>query len=268
MRDKYVAPGVAIHYFLTEWDPLDLSWSGFRNDLLGPTDPSTAAEDSLRGSIYAKWEELGLASQPDIGNNGVHSSASPFEALSERMNWVGVKPEEDPFGQLLLHGGVTTKHIEDWAFDPQVTFISQGESITCSLYDALEDLDADRCVTQCQLIVGDDMEGVDVDELEGDAAEALHKRGNVLKTSHEDGYDMYSFKYILEDADMASRIWEVSRDLAKLDGGRYADKPAWSARKLTVAEAQSVLALTAGPAKAAERRSPLANRLPGRPYPA
>mmetsp|Transcript_71106 Transcript_71106/g.179531 ORF Transcript_71106/g.179531 Transcript_71106/m.179531 type:complete len:270 (-) Transcript_71106:460-1269(-) len=263
MRNKYVAPGAAIHYFLTEWDPLDLSWSDFRSQLLGPTDPSTAVEDSLRGSIYASWEELGLSCQPDIANNGVHSSASPFEALSERMNWLSAKPEEDPFGQLLLHGGVTTKHIEEWALDPQVTYISQGKSTTCSLYDALEDLDADRCVTQCQLIVGDEGDIIDETELSGEQAEALHRRGNILRTSHVDGYDVYTFKYILEDSDSAGMIWEVCRDLQKLDHGRYDVKPIWTARKLTVAEAQQVLS-QASPTKASERRSPLSNRLPGR----
>jgi len=177
------------------------------------------------------------------------------------MNWLGVTPEEDPFGQLLLHGGVTTKHIEEWALDPQVTFLSQGQSVTSSLYDALEDLDADRCVTQCQLIVGDEGEIYEETELSGEEAEALHKRGKVLKTSHIDGYDVYSFKYILEDEDAGGKFWEVSRELQKLDHGRYADKPAWTARKLTVAEAQQVLS-QASPTKAAERRSPLSNRLP------
>lgn len=29
-----------------------------------------------------------------IGDNGVHASASPFEALAERMNWLKVEPEK------------------------------------------------------------------------------------------------------------------------------------------------------------------------------
>ena len=47
--------------------------------VLGPTDPSTAPPDSLRGQIMSGWEGLGLAAPPNTGDNGVHASASPFE---------------------------------------------------------------------------------------------------------------------------------------------------------------------------------------------
>lgn len=272
MRNKYVAPGAAIHYYLVEWDPLVLSWADFRGQLLGPTDPTQAPEDSLRGKIYAQWKDLGLSSQPNIGDNGVHASASPFEALSERMNWLGVKAAEDNFGQLLLLGGVTPKHIEDWAFDPRVTFEQSGKEVTSSLYDALEDLDADRCVTQCQIIVGDAvLMSDDVEELNGDEAEALHKTGKVVSTSYIDGYDAYSFKYYVEDPNFASVIWEVCSDLCKQEG-RYNDKAVWSACKLSVTEAQHLVMRVRSSSEQAEdrrspqgvdRRSPLNNRLPG-----
>jgi hypothetical protein len=36
---------------------------------------------------------LGLQYCPNVGDNGVHASASPFEALAERMNWLKVEPE-------------------------------------------------------------------------------------------------------------------------------------------------------------------------------
>ena len=61
--------------------------SDFRGQLLGPTDPAEAPASSLRGKIAAQWEALGLAAAPDVGDNGVHASASPFEALAERLNW-------------------------------------------------------------------------------------------------------------------------------------------------------------------------------------
>jgi hypothetical protein len=54
--------------------------------VLGPTDPVTAPEDSVRGMIYKQWKELGLSSEPNVGDNGVHASASPFEGLAERCN--------------------------------------------------------------------------------------------------------------------------------------------------------------------------------------
>ena len=46
------------------------------------TDPETAPADSLRGLIFAKKEELDVA-VVNVGMNGVHASASRFEALAE-----------------------------------------------------------------------------------------------------------------------------------------------------------------------------------------
>ena len=42
----------------------------------------------LPAQIAAQWAELGLAAPCDVGDNGMHGSASPFEALAERMNWL------------------------------------------------------------------------------------------------------------------------------------------------------------------------------------
>lgn len=59
-------------------------------NLSGPAaDPTQAVAGSLRRQILDNWKELGLQSEPNVGDNGVHASASPFEALAERMNWVG-----------------------------------------------------------------------------------------------------------------------------------------------------------------------------------
>jgi len=256
MRDKYVAEGASIYYYLVEWDPLDLSWSDFRGKVLGSTDPATAPEDSLRAKILTQYVELGLKKEPDISDNGVHASASPFEALSERMNWCDMKVENDAFGQLLLHSGVKLNHIEEWSRDPRVTYISHRKEVTTSLYDALEDLDADRCITQCQIIVGegDSTAGA---TLEGEAAEKMQTEGTLLHQTSTDTYDLYTFKYFVEEADSKGSIWEVTRDLKKLPDGMYEDIPTWSARKLDHAEVQQVLQTSAK-----ERRSPLNNRLP------
>lgn len=56
--------------------------------VLGPTDPTAAPEGSLRNMILKDWEALGLAYEPNTGDNCVHASASPFEGLAERMNWL------------------------------------------------------------------------------------------------------------------------------------------------------------------------------------
>ena len=42
-----------------EWPAEKMSWADFRGKLLGPTDPASAPEGSLRQMIYSKWSELG-----------------------------------------------------------------------------------------------------------------------------------------------------------------------------------------------------------------
>ena len=37
-----------------------MAWADFRGKLLGPTDPASAPEGSLRKEIYSKWSELGI----------------------------------------------------------------------------------------------------------------------------------------------------------------------------------------------------------------
>jgi hypothetical protein len=120
---------------------------------LGATDPSAAPKGSVRRTILDKWKELGLKSKPNTGDNGVHASASPFEGLAERVNWLGAKVEEDPFGKGLLSAGVPPETIDKWSGDAQV--IVEGETKdgkTMSVFDALEDLDADEVLEKVKKI--------------------------------------------------------------------------------------------------------------------
>jgi hypothetical protein len=71
MREKFTKPGTSIHYYLVEWDPAKLSWEDFRGKVLGATDPATAEGGSLRRAIYTDWKQLGLAAEPNVGDNGV-----------------------------------------------------------------------------------------------------------------------------------------------------------------------------------------------------
>jgi len=146
MRSKFTGPGPSIHYFAVEWDAKALSWADFRGKLLGATNPTEASVDSLRGRLLADWEALGLKGKPWIGENGIHASASPMEALAERCNWLEAKAEDDVFGKELLSAGVTKDMIEAWRKDPKVS-IADGK--TGSLFDQLEDLDADACLKKC-----------------------------------------------------------------------------------------------------------------------
>eukprot|EP00536_Pseudo-nitzschia_multiseries_P012517 jgi/Psemu1/298143/fgenesh1_pm.482_\ len=143
MRSKFVGKGNGIRGFVVEWDPDNLSWSSFRHDILGPTNPHNAPASSIRRSILDRYEELGLSSAPNNSDNGVHASASPFEALAEKLNWLSLDLESDQLGKQLLDAGISESRIKEWCLDPQITL--PGSS-TGSLFDALEDLDVEDCV--------------------------------------------------------------------------------------------------------------------------
>lgn len=148
MREKYTKPSASIAYFLVEWDESTLSWADFRGKVLGATDPVTAVEGSLRRIILDQYKELGLTASPNVGDNGVHASASPFEALAERLNWIGAQIDSDEFAKALTAAGVKT--IPEWTKDPQVEY----EGKKGSLFDTLEDTNASECLARAQKIVG------------------------------------------------------------------------------------------------------------------
>jgi hypothetical protein len=58
--------------------------------------------------------------------------------LAERMNWLKVPVERDPFGARVLAAGIPAATIKEWSVDPQV----KGKSV----FDSLEDTDSDECV--------------------------------------------------------------------------------------------------------------------------
>lgn len=149
MRGKYVAPGTSVHYFVVEFNPKELSWEDFRGSVLGPTDPADAPADSLRGMFLANWEQYGLKSVPNVGDNAVHASASPFEALAERMNWLQMDAKEDAFGAKVLEV-IGEKKLKEWSVDPQVTY--GPVPITKSAFDTLEDTNSDYCLALLQMM--------------------------------------------------------------------------------------------------------------------
>jgi len=143
MRAKFVGKDNGIRCFVVEWDPDNLSWSSFRHDILGPTDPNKAPPNSIRRSILDQYSDLGLSSVPNNSDNGVHASASPFEALAEKLNWLSLNVESDRLGKQLLDAGISESRIREWCLDPQIKL---PESSTGSLFDEVEDLDVDECV--------------------------------------------------------------------------------------------------------------------------
>jgi len=149
MRSTYVKEGASIYYFVVEWETKNLSWSDFRGKVLGPTDPADAPKDSLRGGALADWKNLGLAEQPNVGENCVHASASPFEALAERINWLGYRADRDNFGKDLLNAGVRPKTIKDWCLDPTVSYGNKQSPTSKSIWDTVEDMDSPQCCEKC-----------------------------------------------------------------------------------------------------------------------
>jgi len=148
MRKAFTTPGTCIYYYETEWSTSKLPWADFRGKVLGGTDPKTAAPGSLRNDVFKDWQDLGLPSVPNTGDNGVHASASPFEALAERANWLGRSLEADPFGRAMLASGVSLGAIKAWTDDPPVNF--QGKKV--SLFDLVEDLDGRECLKKSAAI--------------------------------------------------------------------------------------------------------------------
>lgn len=107
-----------------------------------PTDPADAPKGSIRRTILDKYKSLGLDSKPNNSDNGVHASASPFEGLAEKTNWLGIKLEDDSFGRALLESGLSTATLKAWSKDPQVKVADAEKG---SVFDALEDLNAEEC---------------------------------------------------------------------------------------------------------------------------
>jgi len=153
MRAKFTTPGTCIYYFEVEWDARGLSWAEFRHNKLGATDPLTAVEGSIRNTILLNWEALGLQACPDTGDNGVHASASPFEALAERANWLNMSIESDFFGKALMASGLPLPMIEEWCKDPAVHFEGKKQS----LFDLLEDRDSRDCLRRAADIAAENV---------------------------------------------------------------------------------------------------------------
>jgi len=143
MRSKFVGKDDSIHGYIVEWDESTLAWADFRGKVLGPTDPADAPAGAIRKLILDSYKELGLTGVPNKGDNGVHASASPFEGLAEKMNWMGLGITDDAFGRALLDAGLSPATIKAWSVDPRVT-VSEGEK--ASVFDTLEDVDVGDCL--------------------------------------------------------------------------------------------------------------------------
>lgn len=148
MRGRYTTPPAAITYYEVEFASDKLSWEAFRSEFLGATDPAKASPSSLRRKIYDDWQALGLPQLPDVGDNGMHGSASPFEAVAEVVNWEGKDLESDAIGKALLQT-LDKATLELWLGDCQVPFGGKTKSI----FDLLEDLSTREMLAKLESIV-------------------------------------------------------------------------------------------------------------------
>ena len=102
MRSQYFEAESSIYYFNVAFDDKKLTWLDFRRNILGVDNPKTAGLYTIRGQIYHNWREYGLKTRPDVMDNGVHGSASPFEALIERMHWLDIQPDNDHYVSVFI----------------------------------------------------------------------------------------------------------------------------------------------------------------------
>eukprot|EP00930_Biecheleria_cincta_P053304 TRINITY_DN3872_c0_g3_i1.p1 TRINITY_DN3872_c0_g3~~TRINITY_DN3872_c0_g3_i1.p1 ORF type:complete len:1558 (+),score=276.45 TRINITY_DN3872_c0_g3_i1:65-4738(+) len=103
-----------LKWFWVEFDPAQVTWKQFREEVVGKTDPSRACRKSIRGQIYTHWRELGLKKRPDVLSNAVHASAGPLEGLREILLWAGVEASEVPLWRMLATSGVPQHFVDAW----------------------------------------------------------------------------------------------------------------------------------------------------------
>lgn len=137
IREIYTEEGAGIRCFLMEFDGETLPWKVFRANVIGATDPIKAAAGSIRGELLRRQHEFGL--QLSSRDNVIHASASPFEALMERLIWLpGFDPAVDPLVKAVAGAGVTVGMLSDLARRNPI--IERGGK-AASAIDHLEDVD-------------------------------------------------------------------------------------------------------------------------------
>ena len=148
MNAKFVDPTLAprgIRWFAVSWDEDNMSWEDFRAAFVGATNPAKAAPDSLRGHVFANWEQLGLAKVPYGADNGFHASASPVEAAYELGIWLGTQVEDTAFYKRCVAEGVDAAVAKSWASgSAEVARGENGGKIP--VFDAVEHMNMSACL--------------------------------------------------------------------------------------------------------------------------
>jgi hypothetical protein len=122
-------------------------WSALRNEMVGHSFPENATPNSIRGILYAHPNEYGFKSVT-IGNNCVHLSAGPFEAMFEIVNFfgsiAGIELEKQPplALQRMLKAGISYEQAISTLNNPQIN--RSGKSV--DLFTATEDMNTDEAI--------------------------------------------------------------------------------------------------------------------------
>jgi len=152
-RARFSDPGRSVYWLNVEFSPQRLSWASFMSGVIGTGPPSAAQSRSVRASLYDDWHGLGMRARPDDDSDAcVLASASPFEALVQRMNWLSSEVHGDPFGRLLIAAGVPLDTILAWAEGPTVRL--DGERL--SVFKCFEGLDSQSCIERALRVIKED----------------------------------------------------------------------------------------------------------------
>ncbi|CUF98075.1 Hypothetical protein, putative [Bodo saltans] len=149
-KGKFIAPSARVHWYVVSWSETAFTWEDFRAKVIGPTNPSKAPLDSIRGTIYNEYAALGLKTQPDTADNGIHASAGPLEGFAERAIWLGTKPTDDLFAKVALQCGCSTIVLLHWASNPVVTLPSGKEGYAFDLLEDTQTTDAVRALVSAE----------------------------------------------------------------------------------------------------------------------
>ncbi len=142
----FTTPGTVILAFIVRGKA---GWKSIRQELTGATNPAKAVPGSIRGALYARREELGLA-EVSSGRNGVHVSAGPLEGMVEVCRYVSnfddpgrvIQPEGTTFGRQLLRSGFDRDAVRRLAGNPTVEH--GGRRV--SLFDLTEEVDPETAI--------------------------------------------------------------------------------------------------------------------------
>jgi len=121
-------------------------WKKLRVDMTGATNPTRAAQGSIRRWLLENREELGL-SEVSSGRNGIHVSAGPLEGMVELLRFMSdpsapLNLGEMGFGQLLLQSGFNLQMIERLASNPTL----KSGATSAPAFDLTEERNAEAAM--------------------------------------------------------------------------------------------------------------------------